>query len=131
MRIARGALGWGTVASVAGAAVAWLARGPEGAISVAIAAGLILGNVALTALISMIGARTSNVGAAMMALPSFAIRMSLMFTVLVALDGRPFIDDPSFVVAFCGALTLVLVSEARTFKRTPWIAMSFGEKERA
>ena len=127
----RGALVWG----VAGAAVAslaiWPVRGTDAAVSVLLAGGLVLANAAASAAISVLAGKVSSTGSAMIALPSFAVRMSLMFLALIALDGRPFIDEPVFALSFCGALTLVLLMEARGFKRTPWIALTFQSKEHA
>lgn len=127
-RLVRRALVWGALAAVAGAALAYALRGTDAAASVAIAASLVLANTALAAALSAGAARISISAAALMALPSFSIRMGGLFVALQALKGRPFIDEPSFVLAFALAVTAMIVLEARTWKRTPWLALTLKEK---
>jgi hypothetical protein len=131
MRIARGALAWGAVVAVPATGLGYLLRGPAGAASVAVGVGLILANTAASAGLSTIAGRFSPVGGAMMSLPSFAFRLTMLFAALAVIDGRAFIDEPSFVIAFVGALVLVLAMEARAWRRTPWLVLSFGQEERA
>lgn len=124
--IVRGALTWGAVASVPATGLAWALRGPEGAISVAAAAALVLGNAGAAALFSAAAGRISAAAAAMVSLPSFGIRMMLMFLALTWLQGQPSIDRPVFALAFSLGVMVVIAMEARDWKRTPWLARTFG-----
>lgn len=124
MLLVRRALVWGGIAACAGAALAFAIRGVDGAASVAIGAGLVLGNTFIAAGLAWAAGRMSKWAGALVALPSFALRMGLLFGALQALKGRSFIDEPSFVAAFALAITATIVLEARTWKRTPWIALT-------
>jgi hypothetical protein len=124
MLLVRRALVWGVLAACAGAALAFVLRGADGATSVAIGAGLVLGNTLIAAGLAWGAGRLNKWAGALVALPSFALRMALLFGALQALKGRPFIDEPSFVAAFALAVTATLVLEARTWKRTPWVALT-------
>jgi hypothetical protein len=129
MRVVRGVLVWGCAAAVPIAAVALAARGAHGGITAAIAVAIVLGNVALSAAISALAGRANQFGAAMIALPSFAIRLSAIAAILVALEGRAFVDKTVFAVVFGASLVAVLFMEARAMRRTPWLALTFLPKE--
>lgn len=124
IRLVRRALLWGSIGACVGAVVAFAVRGGDGAASVLIAAGLVLVNTAFAAGLSAAASRLSSSAGAMVALPSFALRMGLLFAALQMLQGRAYIDEPSFVLAFALAVTATIVLEARTWKRTPWLALT-------
>lgn len=128
MLLVRRAVVWGAVATVAGASVAAYFAGSRGASSVGLGAGLVLCNAMLAGVISAIAGRMAGATAAgFVAIPSFAIRMSMLLAVMTALQGRPFLIEPLFAASFGVAVPIVLYVEARTWKRTPWIAMTLKE----
>lgn len=129
-RIVRAPLGWGVLAAAVAAGVLWAARDARAATSVLAAAGLVLGNAGLSAVISVLAGRLVPGGAAYAAFPSFAIRMLLVFTALTSLRPLPSIDPEVFVAAFVVALMLVLWGEARVWARTPWLALTFSPAPR-
>ena len=129
LRMVRAALPTAAACAVSGALVAWAIRGSDGAISVVLAAGVILGNAICSAGLSALAGKFAPTGPALIALPSFAVRMAGIFAVLGMLRSRPFIDIPTFAIAFGAMLALTLFLEARAYKRTPWIALTFGPKE--
>jgi len=125
-RIVRGALVWGAAIAVPAVGLAYLLRGSNGAVSVGIASGLVLTNAAAAAGLSALAGRISTIAAAMISLPSFAVRMLLIFLALVWLEGQPGIDRPAFALTFSIGVMLVILLEARGWKRTPWLATTFG-----
>ncbi len=128
VRIVRPALAWGATAATAGAVLAYLVRDAAGAISVALAAGIVLTNAALAAGFSALAGRISTATAALISLPSFTVRMALIFAALALLKGQAFIDHATFAATFGIAVTVVLYLESRTWRRTPWIALTMEEK---
>lgn len=129
-RIARGALAWCALATPLAAIVAALIRGAHGALSVAIAAGLVMGNTVVAVAISSFAGRTSKVGSAMVALPSYAIRISILAGLLALFAQQPYVDKQVFSATFVVALAGLLTLQARTMRRTPWLALTFAPKER-
>lgn len=129
-RIVGAALPLASAAAVGAALVLGAVRGPDAALSVGLAAALILGNAVASAAISALAGKLTPTGPAMFALPSFAFRMAAILAVLRSLQGRTFIDEPVFAAAFGLMLALTLFLEARAYKRTPWLALTFGPKER-
>lgn len=125
----RGALLWGAVAVVPIGGISFLARGRAGAISALIALGIVLVNAGLAALMSALAARVSRTAPMMISIPSFALRMLGVFLALALLKGASFIDQPAFALTFGFAVTAVLVLEARSWKRTPWIALTLTEEK--
>jgi ATP synthase protein I len=130
-RVAGNALLWGALAAVPGVGLAAALRGGDGAISAAVGIALVLANVALSAIFSVAAGKLTAAGPALVAMPSFTVRMAAIFFGLAALRNRSFIDEPVLAVTFVAALTLVLWREALTFKRTPWLALTFGPKEQS
>ena len=126
-RVVRGALRWGTVASIPAIGIAAWLRGPEGAISVGLAAAMVLANTWIAAALSGWAGRKTAAGAAYMAMPSFFIRMALIFTALSALRNQPFVDAPTFAVTFGVAVSIVMALEIASWRRTPWIALTMKE----
>jgi hypothetical protein len=124
-RVVRDALLWGVAAAVPVGAIAYLARGGDGAASALIALGLVLANCFVSALVSAFAGKLSKFGAMLVSLPSFAIRMSAIAAALVLLKGRSFVDEPTFALCFGLALTAALVLQARSMRRTPWLALTF------
>jgi hypothetical protein len=127
MRMVRDALFLGALAAPVAAAAAYLARGLDGALSAFVALGIVLGNAALSAAASAIAGRRSASTAAAVALPSFAFRMLGIFVAMALLARAPFVDRPTFALTFGVAVAVVIALEARTWKRTPWIALSLKE----
>lgn len=125
-RIVRGALTWGALATPPVAGLAFLVRGAGGALSVAVASAIVLANAGLAAGASALAGRASTMSAAMVALPSFAVRMIAIVLVLGWLQTVPSIDRPVFAFAFAAWVTAVLALEARGWKRTPWLVTTFG-----
>lgn len=128
-RIVKDALVVGPVVAGVAACVLGVVRGPSAASSVLIASCLIFANAGLSAAISSIAGRITPVGGAMVSLPSFALRLSLMFSALAWLTGKRFVDEPVFAIAFAVALVFTLAMEARAWRRTPWLALTFDSKE--
>lgn len=128
MRLVRSAMLWGFIALPPAVGLAFLLRDAAGAISVAIAAGLVLANAALAGWISAFAGRRSTAAAAFASLPSFGVRMVLIFTSMAALRDQTFIDPPTFALTFGVAVTIVLFAESRTWGRTPWIGLTLKEK---
>jgi len=127
-RIVRGALKWGAIAAGPAGALMFLARGPEAALSVLLAIGLVLANAAVGALISATAAKVSTLASAAVALPSFFARMAGVIAALVALSTAGFIDLPVFALAFGACVVAVQGIEAVRWMRTPWIALAFLEE---
>lgn len=126
MRIARGALKWGAAAALPAVGLTFLIRGGDAALSAGIALGIVLVNAGLAAAISGLAGRISATAAAMISLPSFALRMIMIFLALVWLQSMPAIDRPIFAAAFAAGVVTVVALEARNWRRTPWLATTFG-----
>lgn len=96
---------------------ALLLRGSKGAISSAVAVAVVL---AIFALSVFPMAWASSISAGMVgitAMAGFFFRLVLVGVVFVALAGKPYIDRPSFAVAFMLAYLGLIAAEARA-----WIA---------
>lgn len=128
-RIVKDALLFGPAVAGAGAIVLGVTRGSAAAASVLIASALILGNAGLSAGISAVAGRITPTGPAMVSLPSFALRLSLLFSMMAWLTGKSFVDETVFAISFACALVFTLVMEARAWRRTPWLALTFDSKE--
>lgn len=127
VRLVRGALRCGAIALVPVSGIAFLARGGGGAIAAAIALGIVLANAGLAAGISAAAAKIGPTGPAMVAMPSFMLRMAAVFASLTALRHRSFVDAPTFALIFGFGVLAVIVIEAVQWKRTPWIALTYQE----
>ena len=125
--MAKGALWLGAfLAPIAGGA-AFVLRGTEGAVAAAFAIALAVGNFAIAGAISSFAGRRSPIAAAYVGLPSYIVRMPVVLGILVGLREWSFIDEPSLIVAFAAGVAATLAYEAVLWKRTPWIALTFGE----
>ncbi len=129
IKVVRGALGWGIVALAPVAAIALLFRGWAGAISASIAIVVVLANAGLSAVISSFAGKLTATAPMMISLPSFAVRMALIGAVFVLIQNRTFLDEPVFAATFGAAVVFVIVAEARTLRRTPWLALTFSPEE--
>ena len=129
IKVVRGALVWGAAAMAPLAGLAYLIRGQDGAVSAALALGLVLANAGLSALISAVAGRLTPSAPMMISLPSFGVRMALIAAVLIAVQGRSFMDEPVFAATFGLSILFVIVAEATTWRRTPWIALTFSPEE--
>jgi hypothetical protein len=131
MRLTKGAVLWTAVAAVPASIVAGLVDGRRGVLSISIAIAIVLANALATAGISVLAGRFSPTGAAMIALPSFALRMSMVVALLELVKVTDLVIPPIFAATFAGGVALVLFIEARTYRRTPWLALTFAPKEEA
>lgn len=129
MRLVRSALGWGLVAAVPVGGLAYLARGADGAVSALIALGIVLANAVAAAALSALAGRLHSLAAGFVSLPSFMVRMGAIFVALAFLKNASFIDPPTFALTFGMAVTAVLVLEARSWKRTPWLVAAFDTQK--
>ncbi len=130
-RIVRDALRIGSLATLPIAGIAWAIRGANGALSALIACAIVLGNVALSAGLSVLAGKVSFQTAAMMSLPSFTFRMLLIGIAFAFLEASAFVDQAVFVTTFVAGVVAVIVLEARAMRRTPWLALTFDVKERS
>ena len=128
MRMAKGALMWGAAAAMPAAGIAYVVRGRNGALSTLIALGIVLANAAAAAIVSAFAGKRSALGAAAISMPSFAVRMAAILAALGMLKNASFVDEPTFALTFGLAVTAVLHMEAKAWKRTPWVAMTFDKK---
>lgn len=131
MRIVRDALRWGALLLPVGAVMGFAIRGGEGAASVAAGLLLVLGNSAVAALVVTVVARKNQMMAATAALPSYAIRMALMTLFMALLLQVSFIDKGTFLASICVSVVLTLAIQARTYSRTPWVALTFMNDQRS
>ncbi|HJR19142.1 MAG TPA: hypothetical protein VJ922_05425 [Actinomycetota bacterium] len=130
-RLVWGALRAGALLLVPGSAVAFAVRGTEGALAVVAALAIVVGNFAISGLALMIGSRRSPVGGlSVVALPSYAIRMVLVFVAMGAAYTSPRIHEMTFTIAFTAGVVGILIYECLLWARTPWLAIEFG-KERS
>lgn len=127
-RIVRGALKWGVIVAGPAGGLMFLLRGPEAALSVLLAAGIVLANTALGAFVSASAAKISTVAAAAVSLPSFFARMAGVIAALATLSTATFIDLPVFALAFAAGVIGVQAMESVRWLRTPWIALTFLEE---
>lgn len=125
--MARGALYLGVVLAPIASGTAFILRGTEGAVAAAFAVAVAVGNFAIAAAISVIAGRRSPVASAYVGLPSYMVRMPVVLGVLVALREQSFIDEPSLLITFAAGVAVTLAYEAVLWRRTPWIALAFGE----
>lgn len=130
LRMVRGALLVVAAATPPAAAIAWLARGPNGAISAVIAVAIVLANAFVSAAILAVAVKRSILMGPSLQMPSYTFRMAGILFVLAKLRNASFIDVPTFAACFAAAVVATLAAEARVFKRTPWVALTFlNQKE--
>ncbi|MHB8512368.1 MAG: hypothetical protein ACYDCC_09310 [Actinomycetota bacterium] len=129
-RMVRDALKWGLVSLPIAALIGAFIKGSHGAASAATAFALVLLNIAVSASIVTFAARKNHLMAAGVALPSYVTRMAMMTAGMWLLLKVPFIDKGTFLASICVAVAGTLALEARTYKRTPWAALTFmGENK--
>lgn len=128
LRLAREAVGWTLIGVVPAAGIAYLARGDKGAISAAIAVGIVLVNAVVAAALSTAAGRISFAAAGLVSFPSFFLRLAGIAAAFTALGSLSIIDRGTLAVTFGLALVWVLALEARAWKRTPWLALTFKEE---
>ncbi len=104
---------------------AWMLRGAAAAASVAIAVAMVLANTAIAATVLVLVARKDPLLAPAAAMPSYAFRMAGMVSAMALLRKASFIDPPVFATAFGVAVVATLWAEARVYRSTPWVAMTF------
>jgi hypothetical protein len=122
----RGALLAGAALAGPGAVVAWWLRGPRGSLAVVAAVGLVVGNMAASWAVLHLARRRFPAGFPAVALPSYVVRMALVFLAMAALHGAPVVDRVVFSVAFPSALLAVLAVECALWARAPWLAIELG-----
>lgn len=122
-----GALRAGGIVLVPASALAWVLRGPSGALAAASALALVLANLAVAGAVLVLAARRSPTLFPAVAIPSYVFRMAGMFAAMSALLDRPLIDPSSFAVTFGAGVAGLLAYEWMIWARTPWIALSLKE----
>lgn len=125
--MARGALWLGVALAPVASGAAFVLRGTEGAVAAAFAVAVAVGNFAIAGAISALAGRRSPIAAAYVGLPSYVVRMPVVLAILAALREWSFIDEPSLIITFASGVVATLVYEAVLWRRTPWIALTFGE----
>jgi hypothetical protein len=128
LRLARPAIGWCLVGAIPAASIAFLVRGSHGAVSALIAIAIVLANAAIAAGLSAAAGRISFAAAGLVSFPSFLLRLVAITVAFNVLGRYPMIDTSTLVVTFGIALVAVLALEARAWKRTPWLALTFKEE---
>jgi len=127
-RLVWGAMRAGALALVPGAVVAWALRGPGGAAAVAVALGIVVANLGVSAIVLAIAAKRSPSNFPMIALPSYVFRMAGVFAVMGVVYANGGIDDATFTVAFTTGLIGILTYECVLWARTPWLAIEFAKE---
>ena len=125
LRMVRGAFVVVATATPPAAAVAWIVRGPNGAISVLLAVAIVLANAIVSAAVLAFAVKKSALMGPSLQMPSYAFRMAGIVFTLAKLRDASFVDAPTFAVCFAAAVVATLAVEARVYKRTPWIALTF------
>ncbi|HVL90738.1 MAG TPA: hypothetical protein VM841_10945, partial [Actinomycetota bacterium] len=125
LRMVRSALLVVSAATPPTAAIAWLLRGPEGAISVLLAVAIVLANAFVSAAVLAFAVKRSPLMGPSLQMPSYAFRMAGIVFVLAKLRNASFVDVPTFAICFAVAVVATLAVEARVYKRTPWVALTF------
>lgn len=128
-RMARGALRLGALGLPVAAGTGYVARGRAGAIGAALGLAVVVANFAVAGAAAALAGRRSALGAAMVALPSYALRMGAVLALMAALEGREFLDGPAFAIAFGAAVAAVLVYECALWAKTPWVGMTFAKEK--
>jgi len=124
-RLVWGALRAGGATLVPAVGVAWAFRGREGAAAAAIAVGLVVANLAVSAWILTLAARRSPENYPMIALPSYALRMGCVFAAMAAVHSTSAIDATTFSLTFAVGLVVILAYECLLWARTPWLALEY------
>lgn len=128
LRMVRGALIVVSAAAVPVAALMLLLRGPEGAISVLIAVAIVLANALISAAVLAFAVKRSPLMGPSLQLPSYTFRMAGILFLLAKLRNASFVDAPTFAICFGLAVVATLAIEARIYKRTPWVALTFMDQ---
>lgn len=125
-RLARGALAAGAAAAPVFAAIAFVVRGADAAVSVAVALAIVLANTLVSALLLAWATRRWPMFGAAISMPSYAVRMGVILFLLSRLREASFVDPPVFAIAFGVGVVATLALEARTYRRTPWAALTLA-----
>jgi hypothetical protein len=114
--------GFAALAAIAAlsALVAGVVGGLHGVQSAAIGVALVAGNHAL-AVASTAWARTLVPRVIAVGYSVFVVRMMLMLSVLVSLQGVAWIDGPVLAGAFCAALVASLTAECISYARGSYV----------
>ncbi|MGZ4105056.1 MAG: hypothetical protein ACXVP8_07315, partial [Actinomycetota bacterium] len=97
-------------------------------VSAAVAIGIVVANAAVAAVLSAAAGRISFTAAGLVSFPSFFLRLGGIAAAFTALGRLSVIDRGTLAVTFGLALVFVLALEARAWKRTPWLALTFKEE---
>ena len=127
-RMAWGVLRAGLIATPVVTGLAFLVRGSDGAASAATALALVLANALIAAWMLVWAANKQPVFFPVVAMPSYAVRMGGMLFALAKLRSAVWIDVPTFAIVFGWGVLGSLVVEWRIWSRTPWIALTFGQR---
>ncbi len=120
-----GAVRAGAVAALPGVALAFAFRGTPGALAVLVALGIVVANLVVSGLILLIAARRLPDSYPMFAMPSYVVRMMLVFGAMAAVRSTSAIDPTTFALTFAIGLTGILAYECQLWSRTPWLALEF------
>jgi hypothetical protein len=101
-------------------AVAWLARGGDGALSAAFGIGLVLANLVLSAVLLAWAARVSPYVLMATALGGFLVRMVLVGVALYAVKDRAWVDLPVL------AVTVLVTHLGMLFWETRYVSASLA-----
>lgn len=97
------------------ALLALLLRGWQGALSVVVAVGIVLAIFALSVFPMAWASGISPQMVGISAIAGFIFRLVLVAIVFVALSQKPFLDKPSFTIAFMLAYLGLIAVEARAW----------------
>ena len=100
--------------------VAWIARGSDGALSAAFGIGLVLANLALSAVLLAWAARVSPSVLMATALGGFIVRMALVGVALYAVKDRSWADLPVL------AVTVLVTHLGMLFWETRYVSASLA-----
>lgn len=97
-----------------------LAGGFNGAASVALGAGIVVGNSVLAAA-STGWSRTLGPGTVIVGYAMYAVRMFAVFAALTVVAVLPWVDRPLLAIAFCSTLAVTLTAACLSFVRNSYV----------
>jgi hypothetical protein len=127
-RLIVGALRAGAVALVPAVGIAWAVRGGAGALAAMVALAIVVANISVSGLVLLVAARRAPSNYPMIAMPSYALRMVLVFAAMAASHTTDAIDPGTFTITFALGVVVILAYECFLWARTPWLALEFGKE---
>jgi ATP synthase protein I len=119
LRLAAAALRFVGVLAVPVLAIAWLAAGPDGAISAGLGVTLVAGTFGVSAALLSFAARFGTAVLMGAALGGFLLRLIIYAVLLVILRPIETIHGPSLAISVAVVMIATLAFEARYVTRTP------------